>query len=643
MSTQKSRLSSGDSLYEYLKLVEETGKKTKDLAKGPERLQAEIARATAQTANDVGSITPVAPTLRSNIEQGVASAQGMFGLGDERSNLRRAQDLTMLGDFLPGTGTGLAVADFEDARQEGNKTGMALAGLGALPLVGKGLKAGAQSVVNLINDTALNMPTNVRGGMFGDLLDKFPKIQEKMGINTSKTVPTPRGEKGPGIPYYTPGLTPVSVAGEGLSALGRTLKEKMSPEAIAFERQIGMPREKAREIAAGAEGASETAELMMRQMGRDTAPLRVLSEKTYLQQGIPASDTADLAEAVGNRFVRSNNPNQIPDKTAERFAKHVQAQVDGTGTVSIKNPAAKGSQEAAGQAKVAPNAMTALQGRVRNEYLTALNRGRPNKATSLSPKETVEFLQVSGAIDVDVFRKYFSKDYQAASDVINVLLKARHKAATGAKLGKSERRVLELFEKVPVKKATGQRVATVRDDAGNILSNDTIANIGEVPEGSFLTTQQYFKSAQKELGGANAFISVDPVKQRAYVGISDKHDIGGLNPVGGENIITAQPLVSVDYATGTYGKTAGLADPSTFKGNNQQLKAYAKELEGVTGVKKRPSETPRSYFRRAIDETEIEVLPEDIAKAKQRAAKVGVTVGGTGAVVGGMLTGGGDE
>ena len=125
--------------------------------------------------------------------------------------------------------------------------------------------------------------------------------------------------------------------------------------------------------------------------------------------------------------------------------------------------------------------------------------------------------------------------------------------------------------------------------------------------------------------------------------IKDKHDIGGLNPVGGENIITAQPLVSVDYATGTYGKTAGLADPSTFKGNNQQLKAYAKELEGVTGIKKRPSETPRSYFRRAIDETEIEVLPEDIAKAKQRAAKVGVTVGGTGAVVGGMLTGGGDE
>ena len=105
-------------LYKYLAMTQDSANDLKELTENPrERIYAETERLIAQTANDIGSIRPEQPTVRGRVEQGVASAQGMFGLGDERSNLRRAQNLTMLGDFLPGTGTGLAVADFEDARQ----------------------------------------------------------------------------------------------------------------------------------------------------------------------------------------------------------------------------------------------------------------------------------------------------------------------------------------------------------------------------------------------------------------------------------------------------------------------------------------------------------------------------------------------
>ena len=144
------------------------------------------------------------------------------------------------------------------------------------------------------------------------------------------------------------------------------------------------------------------------------------------------------------------------------------------------------------------------------------------------------------------------------------------------------------------------------------------------------TTQQAYRSSQKELGGANTFISVDPVKQRAYVGISDKHDIGGMNPVGGENIITAQPLVSVDYVTGTYGKRAGLADSTKYKGNTAKLAQANKNVEGMLGVNKRPSETGRQFVRRGIGEADIRVTTEDKKKVAQRAAKLGGA---------GMLTG----
>ena len=505
--------------------------------------------------------------------------------------------------------------------------------LGAIPLVGYGprvAKGMLKSARNIINDTALNMPTNVRGGIIGDALDKAPRVQQAMGISTDKKVPLASGRTaGAGLPYYTPFLKPLSVAGEGVTALGKTLKSKLTPSDVAFERQTGLPREKLKEIAAGAEGASETAELMMRQMGRDTSPLGVVSNKTYLQQGIDLTDTDAIADAVGNKFVRANNPNPVPDKVAKRYAPHIQAQGK-SGTVSIKNPAYVGSSEAAGQASVAPNTMKALQGNTRKSYLATLNAREGTSLKQLTPKQTVEFLQVSGAVDVHMFRKHFKKDFESPTKAINTLLRARHKVHKGEKVFKSEQKALDAFNKIPVKKATGTRVAAVRDDAGNLLSSDNISNIKAVPEDSFLTMQQTFNSSQKELGGANAFISVDPIDQKAYVGISDKHDIGGLNPVGGEDIITAQPLVSVDYASGAYGKRAGLADPSTFKGNTKQQQDSAKRLEEVTGVRKRPSETGRDYLRRAVEGTDVRVTKADQRKIAGRVGKVGA---------GGLLTG----
>ena len=490
------------------------------------------------------------------------------------ANARQAMSLTA--DFTPVVGEIKSGKEGVEDFQQGNYLMGSLGVLGAVPLLGYGPRAAKgmlKSARNIINDTALNMPTNVRGGIIGDALDKAPSLQQAMGISTDKKIPLASGRTaGAGLPYYTPFLKPVSVAGEGLTALGKTVKSKLTPTDVAFERQTGIPFEKAKEIAAGAEGSAETAELMMRQMGRDTSPLGVVSNKTYLQQGIDLTDTDTIADAVGNKFVRANNPNPVPDKVAQRYAPHIQAQGGKNGTVSIKNPSYVGSAEASGQASVAPNTMKALQGNTRKSYLATLNAREGTNLKQLTPEQTVEFLQVSGAIDVHMFRKHFKKDFENPTTAINTLLRARHKVQNGAKVGKAEQKALDAFQKLPIKKATNTRVAAVRDDAGNLLSSDTIANIKPVPEDSFLTMQQTFNSSQKELGGANAFISVDPVNEKAYVGISDKHDIGGLNPVGGENIITAQPLVSVDYASGTYGKRAGLADTSTFKGNTKQQK-----------------------------------------------------------------------
>jgi hypothetical protein len=543
--------------------------------------------------------------------------------------------------FLPITGEIISAKEAKEFYDEGRYGMMALAGLGAIPFAGAAIrplvkgasKIGQATGVNkFINDVAMNMPTNVRGGFIGDILDRMPAVQSRMGIKP-KEIPHSSGTtKGAGLPYYTPMLTGVSTVGEGLSALGTTLKSKMNPKDIAFERTTGFPAVKAREIAAGAEGASETAELMASQISKGKSPtlLSPLTSKTYLATNMDVSDTQGLAEAVSTRFVHGKTKHQVPEKTAIRFAKHAQAQVDGKGLVNVKNPRAgggAGQAEAAGQKSVAPTAVKALQGNARKAYLAELGQ------ESLTPKQTVEFLQIAGALDPITFNKYFKKNgFENVTSAVASLARARNKVARGGTLGKKEKRALESFNKMPVNKNTGQRLAAVKDDAGNLLSNDSLDKIGNVKEGDFLTLQQFFKSSQKELGGANAFISVDPKTQRAYVGISDKHDIGGLNPIQGENMITVQPIVSLDYATGKFGKKAGLADTTTAKGSKQKIRSAVSDVEQMTGVSRKKGENERQFVRRAIMESDIIVSREDKLKALKN---LGITLG-----TGGMLTAG---
>lgn len=559
-------------------------------------------------------------------------------LTPEEARQKQLDALYNTASFFPISGEIIAAKEAKEQFEQGN-TGMGLlSAAGAIPIAGvairpalRGLsKLGAVTGLNkLINDVAMNMPTNVRGGFIGDVLDKMPSVQSKMGIKP-KEIPHSSGKtKGAGLPYYTPMLTGVSTVGEGLSSLGTTLRSKINPQDIAFERTTGFPAVKAREIAEGAEGASETAELMASQISKGKSPtlLSPITSKTYLAANMDVSDTQGLAEAISTKFVHGKTKHQVPEKTAVRFAKHAQAQVDGQGLVNVKNPRAgggAGQAEAAGQKSVAPTAVKALQGNARKAYLAELGQ------EALTPKQTVEFLQISGALDPITFNKYFKKNgFENVTSAVASLARARNKVARGGTLGKKEKRALEAFKKMPVNKNTGQRLATVKDDAGNILSNDSLDKIGNVKEGDFLTLQQFFKSSQKELGGANAFISVDPKTQRAYIGISDKHDIGGLNPIQGENMITVQPIVSLDYATGKFGKKAGLADTTTAKGSKQRIRDAVSDVEKITGVSRKKGETERQFVKRAIKEANIVVSKEDKLKAIRN-----VGIGG------GMLTAG---
>ena len=80
---------------------------------------------------------PYEPTLAERMGQGVSDTLSDAGLISDRYGAQRVgENLSTLGEFLPGVGDATAGDEFGRAAHAGSVSGMALAGLGAIPVVG---------------------------------------------------------------------------------------------------------------------------------------------------------------------------------------------------------------------------------------------------------------------------------------------------------------------------------------------------------------------------------------------------------------------------------------------------------------------------------------------------------------------------
>jgi hypothetical protein len=91
----------------------------------------------------VDTITPYEPTLTERMGQGVSDALFDSGLVSDRYGAQRVgETLSSIGEFLPGIGDATAGDEFGRAVAEGDKVGMGLGLLGAIPMVGDVAKKG---------------------------------------------------------------------------------------------------------------------------------------------------------------------------------------------------------------------------------------------------------------------------------------------------------------------------------------------------------------------------------------------------------------------------------------------------------------------------------------------------------------------
>ncbi len=508
-------------------------------------------------------------------------------------------------DFTPIVGEAKSFAEGEQARQQGDYLMAGLGYAGAIPLAGmavRPVKGVLSSVGSLANKAAQNTPTRI---------PEFYTNPVKGAINFGKE--------------YTKAVVPA-------------IKESIDPQAVAKRRVVGMSDTKIDDwISEVGQDAEKTAISINRQLG---APEDTLIEKSivglnYLDSRIPREDVATLSSAIGQGFRTSGT---IPNSIVERATKHLTdgphvSNPRGRYEYQIKDPSVDkniGYVESIGVSGAGSPVVRALHGKATDTYLSSVNKlnkiGGDKTVSKLQGKDMVEFMQVSSTLNGDAYQlmKKLGVGGQP-SQMLETLLLARAKSAKGLKIYKGEQKALDSFNKLLNTRAI--KMARVSDEAGNPVGAKNLVDIKE-PEG-YLVTQQSFNSRQKELGGVNAFVVVDPNKEKMYTMLSDGHDILGKDPVGGHGLITASPLIESSIKTGAKYSNKQIKTNKTKRNINKAIK----ETEAVTGIKKNAKETNEAYTKRAFRNSKPPVTQAD----RDRAASARNKLAGTGLLTGGAV------
>ena len=604
-------------------------------------------------------LVPDEGTFRGSVEQGVASTLGLFG-GTERRNLQQAQKLTSLGDYLPGTGTALAAADFEDARQAGDGTGMLLSGIGAFPFVGKPARALGESAGNVINQLATNMPTRIEGFYSGNPIGSFARdaAYEVGGALKSRMSAADRAFQDV---WGTSAKKVEDMFNRGGPA--QRLREKGKPqEALGYG-------DDAEKTALAIEAQQGTGIIPVNERGALANGIHGLS---YYDRAIGAEDTARLGGGIGNGF---RNVDDIPDNITDKAVNHLingPHVKSGSGNLyeyqvkTLESSKQAGVKEGAGAGRGSPllrafnvkdpEGKSASPFLAYNNFLNKTINKTKGEIVPPSPKDTVEYAQLAATLDKDATKVLNSllprkkkdgkligaKQGHPTKTLLDRLSKARARQRAGLPVPAEQQDVLDAFNK-GVKNGK-IKPKTIKDEQGNIVSSLNYDGI-KTPEG-FITAQQSYASAQKELGGVNQLLIIDPYNQVNYSMVSDGHDIFGMAPVGGHHLITAQPIVRQKWSDRGY-------DPKEHKTmmTRENVSKAVEETQARTGVKapKKTLEASNANYVESARRYTKQTLKEAIepTAAQKRAAQASTTklvgAGGVAVGTGGMLLSGEEE
>ena len=580
-------------------------------------------------------------------------------LSKERQNMADADPAKAAYDaaaFLPVSGEIISGKEgIEDFRQD--NIGMGMLGVaGAIPLLGYGpriAKGMLRSGGNVINQTVADMPTLVEGFYSGKpwnfIKDAVSEIPDALRIRTDATARTFQDIWG---------LSQVKVKDLfNQSKTAERMIKRGTPEDLAAAKKSGDDSEK---TAMAIEAQSSPT--IIPKEDRGALAQSVFALDMY-DVGIDAADTARLASGIGNGNRLPDAP-QIPDNVVSRFmtqlstkGPHVDSKSNAVVEYQVKTlDASKGAGlvEGSGYKRGAPLIRAFNVGKRKGKTISPfLSYAKHiDKTGNISPIDTVEFTQLAATLDKDAtkiindllprVKKTIKGKTVAAKPELKtaVLLNRISRARANKRLGKpislQQQEALNAFEEGVTTGTIKPR--PVKDEAGNIVSDLDYDKI-KTPEGA-ISAQQSTNSAQKELGGVNQMIIVDPYNQVNYSMLSDGHDIYGFNPINGHQLITAQPIVMQPW------RQKGFVNQHRSNTTREQVAESVQEVERRIG-RKAPIEvsgaTGDNYVLAAKNWTKAMMLnppkatKENTLLATQSKQKLGAVGAATTAGIGGGL------
>ena len=408
-----------------------------------------------------------------------------------------------------------------------------------------------------------------------------------------------------------------------LQALPRSIADSMNPRAVAYERETGIPYSKGKgsgEIGSGTReqeisyGSAQTVDSISRQMGRGPArfiaegPIGVIDTIDVL----PATDTKSIREQLFGRGknIRVDVPEVIQNRAMNHMYRVHGINKDsrkGNAQIKIKRPAGVnrvGDEGVVGSSQKSSVVLNMLSDQRevvvgKRTKPTLSRKERVKRKTSRALPEAVVEKVLSREFSGERLKKEVQKARLTTEDVTKVpslktwLKKNKNKALSGA----TEGDMMQYFASQGIKVNKGGK-----DDPHIYIGSS-------------------HHSQSKELGGVNDFIAINPKTGDVYTLISDGHDLFGVNPIGGGDLVAAVPMQKSNFKRKTpYSPTRNTETSATDPQLKAEIDASVDRLERLSGIKINKGERPVDYNFRVIREFEAKVDPKDRVAAGRRAA-----------------------
>ena len=437
------------------------------------------------------------------------------------------------------------------------------------------------------NKLLRNVDTMVEGGP----LKRLEKPLQKVGIPAE------------GMFDFYSGMAPLSFAGEALQAVPGTVREIFSPTARANERAKGVSQRRVDEVTGPSSsegdldvGSIYAGENMYRQMGRNVDETLVAT--------LPM--TAKNTRLTDSRWNESNvrreifEPlDEVPLEVQDRALNHVKV-VHGAGDnthIVVREPQTQGfTKEGKGAAGRGPAAIRTLTSKnTVNNYAKALGK----TLDDLSPEDITDIVKASFITNNPRLVKLLEKEFP----------------------GVSQQQTIERYLKGSLRQREGKpfRSNSAEKKLLDFLDNSFEEFGGKVSrDGDFIYLSQGYRSEMKDLGGVNQFIAIDTKNNEIYTLISDRHDMFGVDPIGGTGLVTIGTMEKVRLGGGYD------ADINALKKEQRQARVQQREKDAVakteelTGIKRKKNESATEYSKRVLRDSKFSPEARDYLESLYR-------------------------